>query len=447
MKILSTFIIAILLLLLSACQESTTGNKDLSQNGVVAPLKYPLKTGQKTAFVYQEVSTNPSTYYLDDGDYKKQKGYDREFIKMADGTVYNANYDLFWEDKNSSLEYNNSVAKDYCSNLNISGNSSWRLPNVYELFTLLDLESRTDIREPIFEDMPAGFYYSSNEVYGTDKTIVIGFGEHDFNATKAYKIYDVDINDTNQTTSEYGVKYATTSTPTYHVPSDTDPYIYIMKVIVSDLYYNVETGYQTAVSTDTLFDSNGTVISTFGPYVSSTGGTQFNPEVKPEPTGTYVKCVSGPEIGGFDFVRDAKNEVVIDRATLLMWQDDRDVVQNNHRWGESIKYCQELQLAGYKDWRLPTISELVTLNDFTNTGTYTVSNIFVYKSANRFHSSSNSCFFKPDDSTCYQKNYQINTCGFLEDKVTQNFDIDINPYYDNNEPYYKTRCVRGGAYK
>ncbi len=438
MKMLTIFFL--LFFIFDGCQESATGNKDFSENGAISSLKYPLKTGQKAAFVYQDVNTNPTTYYLDDGDYKKQKGYDREFIKLKDGTVYNANYNLFWEDTNPPLEHNISIAKNYCSELNISGNDNWRLPNVYELFTLLDLGSRTDMREPVFENMPSGSYYSSNEVYGTGKTIVVNFGEHDFNVTKAYKAYIVDKNDTNQTTSEYGVKYATISTPTYDRLNT-----YIIKVVVSDLYYNLDTHYKTTVNTDTLFDSNGTIINIFGPYVSSVEVIRFNPIVK-DPPATYVKCVSGPQIGGFDFVRDDKNEVVLDRKTLLMWQDNRAVVQNNHRWGEALKYCQELQLAGYKDWRLPTISELVTLNDFTNAGTYTVSNKFLYKSANKFHTSSNSCFFKPDDPTCYQKNYQINTCGFLEDKVTENFNIDINPYYDNNEPYYKTRCVRGGAY-
>lgn len=443
---MQTLFLLFSLLFFNACQKGADGNIDSSLNLQVAPLKYPLKTGQEAAFAYQDVSTNPATFYLDDGDYKNRKGYTREFYRLPDGTIYNANYDLYWEDSNSTLEYNTTVAQNYCADLNISGNADWRLPNVYELLTLLDLESRTDLRESLFQNMPTGAYFTSNDVYGTPKTIIVNFGEHDFNITKAYKVYEVTASDTNVSTSQYGVLYATTSVPTYHIPNADDPYNYISKVVVSDLYYNPSTGFQTIVNTDTSFDSNGTVTIVFGPYVASSGGTQFNPVVQPNPPGTYTKCVSGPEIKGFDFVRDDRNKVVVDRATTLMWQDNEDVVQNNHRWGEAAKYCSELELAGYKDWRLPTISELVTINDFAYAGTYTVSDIFLYKSANKFHSSSNSCFFKPNDPTCYQKNYQINACGYLDDKITQNFDIDINPYYDNNEPYYKTRCVRLGSY-
>ena len=162
MKMLITFFL--ILFILDGCQESATGNKNFSKSGEVASLKYPLKTGQKTAFTYQDANITPPIYYLDDGDYKKQEGYAREFSKMQDGTVYNANYNLFWEDTNPPLEHNITIAKDYCSELNISGNDDWRLPNIYELFTLLDLGSRTDMREPIFENMPTGSYYTSNEL-------------------------------------------------------------------------------------------------------------------------------------------------------------------------------------------------------------------------------------------------------------------------------------------
>lgn len=441
------------LFFLNGCQDSATSNKNTEEELPVAAFKYPLKTGQEATFIYQDIANN--SFYVDDGNYKNRKGYAREFYKLADGSVYNANYDLYWQDDNASLEYNTSVAKQYCSDLNSSGKTNWRLPNIFELMTLLDLESRTNMRESAFENMPVGAYYSSNDVYGTAKTIVVNFGENDFNVTKDYKAYEVTQEDANQTTSEYGVKYATTSAPTYHIPNADDPYTYVMKVVESDLYYSVETGFQTIISTDTLFDKDGNVTSVFGPYVSSTGGTQFNPTVTPNPPGTYVKCVSGAEIGGFDFVRDDRFEVVNDRATTLMWQDNEDVVLNNHTWGDSVKYCSELELAGYKDWRLPTISELLTLNDFSDSGTYTVSDVFLHKSANKFHSSSNSCYFKeqelyqPKDETCYQKNYQVNTCGYLNDKVSQNKSISNNPYYVDpvrTEPKYKTRCVRKGSY-
>jgi hypothetical protein len=35
-----------------------------------------------------------------------------------------------------------------------------------------------------------------------------------------------------------------------------------------------------------------------------------------------------------------------------------------YTWNEAIEYCKNLRLAGYDDWRLPTVKELLTLVDY-----------------------------------------------------------------------------------
>jgi hypothetical protein len=52
-----------------------------------------------------------------------------------------------------------------------------------------------------------------------------------------------------------------------------------------------------------------------------------------------------------------------DPSTGLMWtakDNGRDVT-----WGKAVKYCQNLSLAGYSDWRLPSIDELQGIYDGT----------------------------------------------------------------------------------
>jgi uncharacterized protein DUF1566 len=63
---------------------------------------------------------------------------------------------------------------------------------------------------------------------------------------------------------------------------------------------------------------------------------------------------------------------VTDRCTGLMWQkyaadvneddqiNDRDLLQ----WCEALAYCENLDFAGHRDWRLPNIRELLSITDY-----------------------------------------------------------------------------------
>ena len=53
---------------------------------------------------------------------------------------------------------------------------------------------------------------------------------------------------------------------------------------------------------------------------------------------------------------------VTDRATGLMWQKADDGTARN--WEDSLAYAENLQLAGYSDWRLPNQKELHSIVDY-----------------------------------------------------------------------------------
>ena len=58
-----------------------------------------------------------------------------------------------------------------------------------------------------------------------------------------------------------------------------------------------------------------------------------------------------------------KNVVICSDKKLgkLMWQDEEQSFEGT--WDEAQEYCKLVNLAGYKDWRLPTRVELLSIAD------------------------------------------------------------------------------------
>jgi hypothetical protein len=65
-------------------------------------------------------------------------------------------------------------------------------------------------------------------------------------------------------------------------------------------------------------------------------------------------------------IRDNDNQVVFDTTSMLMWQDNNDVIFYTYTWGNAISYCENLTNANHSDWRLPNVNELYTIIEFTN---------------------------------------------------------------------------------
>ncbi len=54
---------------------------------------------------------------------------------------------------------------------------------------------------------------------------------------------------------------------------------------------------------------------------------------------------------------------VTDQATSLMWMQSDSLT--NYNWQEALEYAEQLEYAGYDDWRLPNIKELQSIVDYT----------------------------------------------------------------------------------
>jgi len=63
------------------------------------------------------------------------------------------------------------------------------------------------------------------------------------------------------------------------------------------------------------------------------------------------------------YIRDNVHETVYDDQTNLVWQDNAVVATQELNWTASIDYCENLDFAGYQDWRLPNVNELLSITD------------------------------------------------------------------------------------
>ncbi len=63
--------------------------------------------------------------------------------------------------------------------------------------------------------------------------------------------------------------------------------------------------------------------------------------------------------------RDTARETVYDDRTHLTWVDDANASSQMKNWSDAIDYCEALEFADRRDWRLPNINELLSIVDLS----------------------------------------------------------------------------------
>jgi Protein of unknown function (DUF1566) len=77
------------------------------------------------------------------------------------------------------------------------------------------------------------------------------------------------------------------------------------------------------------------------------------------PFPTWDKRVDGP--GRFKVLRPFDDQAVFDKETGVVWQRTPSNVVFD--WGAAVQVCYGVEVGGRKGWRLPTIEELMSLVD------------------------------------------------------------------------------------
>jgi len=140
-----------------------------------------------------------------------------------------------------------------------------------------------------------------------------------------------------------------------------------------------------------------------------------------EPTPSYIKILQQKDIPKFRRWKRS-GSVVKDTKLDLMWQDNHEAKTTEKTWKNAKRYCRNLSLAGYSDWRLPSYNELLTIVDYDR-----------YKSA-----------IMPSFKNATSKGYWSSSENVSDAKYAWRVYFDVGYAYNFSESNeYFVRCVRG----
>jgi hypothetical protein len=195
-------------------------------------------------------------------------------------------------------------------------------------------------------------------------------------------------------------------------------------------------------------DATGAEAETFSGAVVDTGQSKCydnNREISAPAVGGRFYGQDAQYDGAAFSYRDNGDGTVTDLNTGLVWQQTPDF-DRRMSWYEALEYADALTLAGYDDWRLPTIKELTSIAAFDGSiETYTP-----YLDTRYFYFEYADPPYREIDAQFWSGNLYLGTIfGNDEGAFGFNFaDAHIKAYPTNGGPGggFFVRCVRGDSY-
>ncbi len=144
---------------------------------------------------------------------------------------------------------------------------------------------------------------------------------------------------------------------------------------------------------------------------------ECSPERLPYEAPQYIEPYREPEISKLHLIANGDGTVT-DPDSGLMWaeKDSYSDLGKCLTWHESIIYIKKLNTAGFSDWRIPTIKELITLYDPTKANNmawdHNPENPLALDE--KFADKSAYWFWASDDITAEQKNGCAKTLYFVK---------------------------------
>ena len=296
---------------------STIGSAFLPSTGNAQATQYPIvDTGQATCYDGNGSTIPcPATGNAFSGQDAQYTGSIPSYTDNGDGTITDNVTGLMWQrsadtdgdgdiDAADKLSY--SAAGSYCDNLALASHSDWRLPDIKQLYSLIDFTG-TD---------PSGFN-------GTDTSTLTPFIDTGY--------FDFGYGDTSAGERIIDAQYAS-----------------------STRYVST-----TMNGAETMFGVN-----------FADGRIKGYPLTMPGPVNAektfFVICARGNSSYGANSFVDNGDGTITDSASELMWTQADSATGLN--WQEALAWVEAQNAAnylGYSDWRLPNAKELQSIVDYS----------------------------------------------------------------------------------
>jgi hypothetical protein len=222
----------------------------------------------------------------------------------GDGTITDLNTGLIWSKAVDKTKLSLDEAKALAAKMNLAGYDDWRVPDIKELYSLIDFRGNTGSGGGMMSSIPSN---------------AVPFINTDF--------FDFEYGDTGA-----GERYI-------------------------DAQWLSSTQYvsTTMAGNKTLFGVNFADGRIKGYGYRRPGSFKDGKKF-------FVRYVRGNEYGKNVFV-DNGDGTVTDKSSGLMWTQQTTGGAMN--WQDALKYAEKLIYAGYNDWRLPNIKELQYIVDYS----------------------------------------------------------------------------------
>ncbi|MCP4698054.1 MAG: DUF1566 domain-containing protein, partial [Gammaproteobacteria bacterium] len=258
-------------------------------------------------------------------------------------TVTDGVKNLTWQRTQSNAELNWSEANDYCANLVLAGLSEWRLPSIKELQQLIDYSQvNPAANATLFPNTNNAAYWSNSGSLNTPGFIWIA------HLGGGYTGWGGDTNNSYYYARcvHNGINLSVTLTVNGAADQGTGT--------ITSAPAGINCGAD--CTEDYANGATVTLAAAPGSGASFSGWSGDCSGADPAITVTMdaaKNCTAA-------FISDT---VVTDAFTGLMWQQENDSISRS--LSNATTYCQNLALAGYSDWRLPSIYELAGLPDYS----------------------------------------------------------------------------------